>query len=259
MKTRIAKGFDTEVAEVLSLAVGGSVLYAGTYGGVIHSTNNGTTWSRAKVGNVPVTLCLTVSGANLYAGTFSGVYLSTDSGASWTSFDTGLTNGTVRSLAAAGMNLFAGTDGGLFISSINEACWSGQGLTNSSVYSLAVSGTYLFAGTDNSGVWRRPLSEMITSVASPSPNLPGAYKLDQNDPNPFNPSTTIRYALPQRSHVTLSVFNTLGQQVATLVNENEEAGYRDVRFDGTGLASGVYFYRLQAGEYVATKKLLILK
>jgi hypothetical protein len=57
----------------------------------------------------------------------------------------------------------------------------------------------------------------------------------------------------------LAVFNTLGQQVATLVNENEEAGYHDVRFDGSGVASGVYFYRLIAGEYVATKKFVILR
>jgi hypothetical protein len=85
------------------------------------------------------------------------------------------------------------------------------------------------------------------------------FELLQNYPNPFNPSTTIRYALPQRSHVTLTVFNTLGQQVATLVNDSREAGYHDVRFDSSGLASGVYFYRLRAGDYVGTKRLLLLR
>jgi hypothetical protein len=88
---------------------------------------------------------------------------------------------------------------------------------------------------------------------------PRAAELLQNYPNPFNPSTTIRYALPQRSRTTLTVFNTLGQQVATLVNDTQEAGNHDVRFDGSGLASGVYFYRLTAGEYVNTKKLLVIK
>ena len=89
--------------------------------------------------------------------------------------------------------------------------------------------------------------------------LPGGAALFQNYPNPFNPSTTIRYGLPERTHVTLTVFNTLGQQVATLVNDTQDAGYHQVQFDGSGLASGMYFYRLRAGEYVAVRRLLILR
>jgi hypothetical protein len=100
---------------------------------------------------------------------------------------------------------------------------------------------------------------MVTSVPPSVGEAPQVFSLAQNYPNPFNPSTTIRYALPNRAHVTLTVFSTLGQQVATLVNENQEAGYHDVRFDGSGLASGVYFYRIQAGDFVQTKRLLILR
>jgi hypothetical protein len=111
-------------------------------------------------------------------------------------------------------------------------------------------------GTDK-GIWRRPASQVV--AAAPTFELPSAVKLHQNYPNPFNPSTTIRYGLPNRSYVTLAVYNTLGQQVATLVNENKEVGYHEVRFDGTGLASGVYFYRLQAGSFTETKKLVLLK
>lgn len=88
---------------------------------------------------------------------------------------------------------------------------------------------------------------------------PTDIELYQNYPNPFNPSTIIRYALPRRSHVSLAVFNTLGHQVAQLVNGEEEAGFHEVKFDGSGLASGVYFYTMQAGRFVETCKLVLLK
>jgi hypothetical protein len=86
-----------------------------------------------------------------------------------------------------------------------------------------------------------------------------AYMLSQNFPNPFNPSTVIRYGLPGSAHVILSVFNSLGQQVATLVQGDQEAGEHEVRFDAGSLSSGVYFYRIQAGDFVQTKRLLLLK
>ena len=89
--------------------------------------------------------------------------------------------------------------------------------------------------------------------------VPTEYSLGQNYPNPFNPSTTIRFGLPMRSQVTLTVFSTLGQQVAVLSHGEKEAGYHEVRFDGAGLSSGVYFYRLQGGAFVQTKRLLLLK
>ena len=89
--------------------------------------------------------------------------------------------------------------------------------------------------------------------------LPKAWSLSQNYPNPFNPSTTIRYGLPSRSHVTLTVFNTLGQQVATLVEGEQEAGFHEAVFNAKNLASGVYLYRLTAGSYVETRKLVLVR
>ena len=89
--------------------------------------------------------------------------------------------------------------------------------------------------------------------------LPSSFRLEQNYPNPFNPTTTIRYALPKRSHVQLIVYNTLGQKIAALVNGGIDAGYHSIQFDASNLASGVYFYRLVAGSYVNTKKLLLIR
>jgi len=87
--------------------------------------------------------------------------------------------------------------------------------------------------------------------------VPAGYVLEQNFPNPFNPSTTLRYALPARTYANLTVFNALGQQVARLVSGYVDAGYHEVRFDAGGLSSGVYFYRMQAGNFVQTRKFLL--
>jgi hypothetical protein len=89
--------------------------------------------------------------------------------------------------------------------------------------------------------------------------LPGAFSLAQNFPNPFNPSTTIRYELPRQSRVVLSVFTTLGQRVALLVDGVEEAGHHEVHFNASGLASGAYFYRLEAENFVESRALLLLR
>jgi hypothetical protein len=89
--------------------------------------------------------------------------------------------------------------------------------------------------------------------------LPDTYSLSQNCPNPFNPITIIRYVLAKHSHVEMTVCNVLGQRVVTLVDEDKPAGEHSVSWDATGFASGVYFYRLRAREYVQTKKMLLLK
>jgi hypothetical protein len=89
--------------------------------------------------------------------------------------------------------------------------------------------------------------------------LPRVFALSQNYPNPFNPTTTIRYGLPHRSHVTLAVFNILGQKVADLVNGDNETGFHEVQFKPSNFASGVYFYRIQAGTYTETKLLLLIR
>jgi hypothetical protein len=101
--------------------------------------------------------------------------------------------------------------------------------------------------------------DMLTSIGNISTALPPAIELRQNYPNPFNPRTTIEYRLSRSSVVRLSVFDILGREVAVLVNGSIEAGSHQALFDASGCASGVYFYRLQTGSYVQTRKLLLLK
>jgi hypothetical protein len=101
------------------------------------------------------------------------------------------------------------------------------------------------------------VSDLTGSVTEESSQLPGTFTLYQNFPNPFNPSTTIRYELPRDSRVSLKIFDVLGREVATLVNEEQKTGFKSVVWDATGFVSGVYFCRLQAGGYTSTKKLLL--
>ncbi len=89
--------------------------------------------------------------------------------------------------------------------------------------------------------------------------IPTEYSLEQNYPNPFNPTTTVRYEIPALSFVTLKVYDVLGSEIATLVSEEKPVGNYEVEFDGSGLTSGVYFYTLQAGDFVETKKIVLMK
>lgn len=90
-------------------------------------------------------------------------------------------------------------------------------------------------------------------------SIPSEYFLLQNFPNPFNPSTTIKFNVPERSAVALKVYDVLGKEVATLLNEEKSEGSYEVEFDGSDLTSGIYFYRLQASGFVETKKMILLK
>ena len=110
-----------------------------------------------------------------------------------------------------------------------------------------------------------PAGKIVTAVASAKNEIPNTYSLSQNFPNPFNPSTTIEYGLPEKSTVRLRIFNILGQQVATLYDGEQSAGYQKVQWNAN-VASGVYFYRIEANSVsdpakhlFDTKKMLLLR
>jgi len=107
------------------------------------------------------------------------------------------------------------------------------------------------------GNWILKNSTSVTEVDDF--NQPLSFSLEQNYPNPFNPSTTIEYSIPQNSLVTLKVYDVLGREVATLVNEQNEAGKHTVEFDASKLNSGVYFYKIESGNFIETKKMILVK
>ena len=103
--------------------------------------------------------------------------------------------------------------------------------------------------------------EVPTSVEDDAQTDQGGqnFRLDQNFPNPFNPVTTISFTLSERSEVSLTVYNAIGQRIATLVDRQKDAGSHSVTFDATELASGLYLYRIQAADFVKTRKMMLVK
>jgi len=107
--------------------------------------------------------------------------------------------------------------------------------------------------TESDGVTGNNKNESITST------IPTEFSLSQNYPNPFNPSTVINYELPSSNFVTLKIYDLVGKEVATLVNEKLDAGRYSVKFNGSNLASGMYFYKISAGNFTFVKKMVLIK
>jgi hypothetical protein len=99
-------------------------------------------------------------------------------------------------------------------------------------------------------------SSPVEVTYEPKPN---DFALDQNYPNPFNPTTSIKYSLPEETHIKLTIYDLLGNEVKVLVDENRPAGTYTAKFDGSELTSGIYIYRLQAGDFVSTKRMALIK
>ena len=253
-------------ASVQALVVNASgYLFAGGRG-MYRSSDNGNSWIHLGFSDTSLVMALAInSSGHIFAGTQENNYVgrvlqSTDNGGTWgeilvtpTSITSMILNSRDDLFVATGSS---GTHYGSGV--YRNGIQINGGLTDTSVTALAINPAgFLFAGTESGLVFRSV--RCATGVDELPGEMPHSFGLSQNYPNPFNPSTTIRYGLPRTSLVTLIVYSTLGQQVAQLVNEQQQAGYHDVVFRGDELASGVYFYRLHVGDFIASKKLLLLK
>jgi hypothetical protein len=201
----------------------------------------------------------------------------------WSTLGTGSSNGVndwVYALAVVGNEVFVGgtftSAGGVSANNVarfntQTNTWStlgtgsSNGVDGGGVYALAVVGNDVVVGgrfTSAGGVSANNVARWnsgTSRVEQLSPTAPKTFLLEQNYPNPFNPSTTIRYQLPVASEVKLEVYDVLGKKIATLVNERQSAGSYQVVWNASGLSSGTYFYRLQAGSFVETKKMIMVK
>ena len=109
-----------------------------------------------------------------------------------------------------------------------------------------------------------PNAIIVGTLAIDGADIPEVFALHQNYPNPFNPITTLRYDLPEHSYVNVTVYDMLGREIRTLVNTTQDAGFKSVIWDATNdygkpVSAGVYLYKIQAGEFVQTKKMVLLK
>jgi photosystem II stability/assembly factor-like uncharacterized protein len=241
-------------------------------GAIARTTNGGNTWITQR--SVPNEDLLGVSFADANIGTAVGqkydslwqqsalILRTTNGGVDWTPQSaaggerrlssvafTGVNNGT----AVGDATLLHTTDGGhTWTPQIAGRQWPLFSVSFADANTGTAVGYWgTILRTTNGGVtWVQP---------DQSAGIPWGYVLHQNYPNPFNPSTTIKYELPKASQVTLTLYDVLGRQVSVLVNERREAGYHEVKFDGSGLSSGVYFYRIEAGSFVETRKLILLR
>ena len=199
----------------------------------------------------------------LAAGLYSSVSefaISNDYGLNWVVADDALPNVPVYTVIAVNNVLLLGNDYGVYISHDKGNNWSdfSQGFTGASYATFLTKGLNDIFVLYKGGVWKRNLSDFVTSVEENHNNIL-SYSLNQNYPNPFNPSTTISFSLQVNGFVSLKVFDSLGKEVSTLLNEEKEAGSYSINFDANNLSSGVYYYKLTTGNFTQTKKMVLIR
>ncbi len=233
---------------------------------IIKSTDNGNTWSATDLTDFFILDNLTSHGSSLYM-TFSGnVYTSVDMGLNWNQLSNGGWGTT--GLAALEINsmgkIFLAAATGVFVSDDNGNSWTQEssGLPQNISFNNLIldNDEFLYGLTFYDGIFRSTRST-LTSIAGININSPSGFKLEQNYPNPFNPETVISYSLFETGFVTLKVYDILGNEVATLVNQKQNPGTYNYQLSTVNyqLSSGLYFYKLESGNFTETRSMVLIK
>lgn len=281
--TRLGTLTTIDVAESNS-----DVIYVGTDDGNVWVTKDyGTAWTDISDG-LPYRWVTRVkvdpnNEANVFV-TFSGlkwknpqphVFKSTDYGETWTDISNNLPDSPVNAFAVDRNNpdwYYLGSDVGAFVTFDGGETWEvlGDNLPVVSVYDMQIHPVenYLAVGTHGRGIYKIDLDDLNVSSVAEQNIQPVNFNLFQNYPNPFNPTTKIKYTVPGvgtrrdlslQQYITLKVFDSLGREIQNLASKSQQPGTYEVQFDGSNLSSGVYYYKLTAGNYSQTKKMLLLK
>jgi photosystem II stability/assembly factor-like uncharacterized protein len=263
----------SKISTVIVSKGNSNVIYVGCSNGRVQvTTDAGATWN-LRTSGLPVAYCTRIATnpndpAAAFA-TFSGfssgnkVYKTTNYGVNWTNISNNLPNIPVSCIVVNPSNvnnIYIGTDLGVFSTVDGGNSWAqdNNGLANVSVADLdyRTSDNKLFAATHGRSMYS---TTIVTSVEAVEGNLLEEFELSQNYPNPFNPTTKISWQSPVSSQQILKIFDALGKEVITLVDEYKPAGSYQITWNADNLPSGVYFYKLQADNFVETKKMILLR
>jgi len=242
-------------------------LFVATLGnGVCFSPDGGVNWTKLDVGYEFVWSIASTSAGTLFAGTYGdGLYQSDDNGSSWYKV-IGIEASYIYDITVdADDNVYLSTLlGGVFVSIDGGSSFANVGMGGLGVSTLLVdlskdkSGEHvIYAGTSDGTIYKKTTGS-VTSLEEDS-ELPTEFTLSQNYPNPFNPSTQIEFSIPAVGNYQLKVFNIIGEEVASLVNNELAPGMYSVSFDASKLASGIYIYRLAGQSVNITKKMILMK
>ncbi len=240
---------------------GGSILTGSYNTGIWRSTNNGVNWTSSgtsQTGAVTIFGAVQHPNGTIYMNNLGTCLRSTDDGVTWTTVSLGWFQ-QLWCFTIAGSTLMFGTPDGLYKSTDNGGTWTNHkdGLMWTQVgYLAADANGYVFAGTQ-SGLYKS--SQPVNAVKELNDAIPSSYSLEQNYPNPFNPTTKFEFRITNREFVLVKVFDVLGREVATLVNEELHPGTYQTEWNAEGKASGVYIYRLTAGEFTETRRMVLIR
>jgi hypothetical protein len=262
----------TQIITIVVDRYNSSIIYAGAtsttpgVNGFYRSTDHGATFSANTnpginvYGIVQLDLLTLVT---VSTSTGGPVHRSSNSGLNWVTASTGyISRGAVLFNSTGGPAIYLAGNGGVFYSLNSGTTFTNAGLTHSST-PLTTHGIKIFTGVSGSSnggawVWTEPLS-----VEPVSGLIPNTFSLSQNYPNPFNPTTTINFSIPSvettRWVVSLKVYDALGREVATLVNQQLQPGTYEVGWNASDYPSGLYFYKLTAGDFTETKRMILIK
>ena len=227
-----------------------------------------------------LTNTIIANGNNVFWGNTDGIYRSTNSGVNWAKAMSGIgtSDTNISELSYFNTNIVAGTTSGkVYLSTNNGDSWSTliDGFPNDRiVQSFAVINNTLFAGLNYNSVWRYG---GVTNSTIISTNIPKEFVLFQNYPNPFNPATKIKFQIAsnvksetsnnnphltksgQGGFITLKIYDVIGREISTLINQQLQPGTYEVTFDGGKYSSGVYFYKIETEGYTEVKRMVLLK